>query len=310
MAPRIVGDVPFGVRVAAVLVTILAGWWLAVGFSDADVYMSHIFDRSDLTRAAADLLFISRAPVIAYGFGLLLLAIGIYRQYQVAQYLICYLSGTYVLSILLVMADSSSLAGSAIAFFDIFSLVVVLSLSLLIILVLTVPSDVRVFFDREQPVPVGVMQVAVLNSFQGYLCAVEGILLALSGALGNKIVWFGVGIGLIGLMLVATGAGLRSGSSVARYLSLALYVGAAAISSWYGHDYGAATSILTLVPIGFVVIAAAGLFIPESSREWFTADRSHRTISRFTVVTAGTLLVALIISVIVGFTSHTVGPFR
>lgn len=297
-APRISKSWTPGVGFAIAIQIFLAGLWLLEGFSSYDSYWHELIDGNADQRAFAALDLEIHLPFLAIGVGLLLLVVGLMRGLRVAQYLTCWANLLFPLVTLLTLSSAQSVVSLATTGY-------LSVLSLLSILLLLGPPQARAFFTTAERVPVGVLQVAVLNSFFGYQLAVEGTLFALAGPLSHRLVWYGLGLGGFGLVLVLLNIGLRRRSKVARVVTVLVYLAIAGLSLSVGSYLDLATAFLSLVPCALALVACIGLVAVPSSNEWFAGSTGVAPVSRLTLGALTLLAVFLIICVLIGLTSGT-----
>ena len=298
------GALPVEVALVAVAMVALGGLLLYPFLRYGFPAIGHLASGNAFVRSLDALITYLLVLLAAAGVALVALAVGLVKGSRVAQLITCIVCGVLVLSEAVNTNDQLTYArtGSGVRVWTIVICLVVIGL-------LCLPR-VRAFFVDGGGRPLGVDSTAAIALYFGSCAVINGLLLTIVGALGQKYVWFGLALVAAGIAMILMGRPLRAGRPAARLAVSVAFVGYTVLGFVVLSDgVGDATSPSALIPL-FVSVAALGaLWLTPASQQYFQTPHTMPAMRPAGVAAVAIVAVAAVVLAGVGFHSASSSPF-
>jgi len=224
----------------------------------------HLFG-SEFERAFAALVLAALLLIGCFGCALIAIAVLLLQGSKVGRGLACVTSSVVAFSQLF-EGQATSVGGAQHSAASI----AILLCCIAIVLLVTLPLDVRAYFAHDAYRPVGVIATSVVLSYMGVVTIAFGVLLLPVSSLAGKYAAYGLLLIAVGVALIAANRPLHAGVAGARvFVSLVLVAYVVLLAAVEGGMQTPAS----LLALGLCVGCLAMLWLLPSSNAHFPARR-------------------------------------
>lgn len=239
------------------------------------------------------------------GAALVALAIGLWRGSRVSQGITIILAGSIGLGELVQAPSNAGGSGQPAAV----TYLIVLGCAVIVVALL-VPTQVRQFLAAHDDGPLGVGIARTICVYFGWVLAVDGVLIMMIGAVGRKYVFWGIAFFAVAALLLWSQVLLlkvRQSGAVLATATLASYI---VVQLSFMKSEHASTDASTVIGILVALCAIGALWLPESSRDFYSGAGSVTGSWERPALASGVAFAVLLAMGVGGFVVGTVAAAK